>query len=71
MSYGDSVPQHTHNSYDVYGAADERHSHYDIEDRIDGVRSDLNGLHEWVAALQEQFEEVQKELKEFLAAKTE
>ena len=67
MSYGDSVPQHTHNSYDVYGAADERHSHYDIEDRIDGVRSDLNGLYEQVGALQDEI----AGLKEALAAKAE
>jgi hypothetical protein len=43
---------HTHDSYDVYGVAQEHHSHYDIERLIDGLRSDLNGCFERIGHLE-------------------
>jgi len=48
------MPDHRHDSYDVYGVAQEHHSHYDLINLIEGLRSDLNSLYDQVQHLQEQ-----------------
>ena len=58
MSYGQRVDEHQHSSYDVYGVAQEHHEHYDLKNRIDGLRADLNGAHERIGWLEDQIAEL-------------
>ena len=47
---------HQHDSYDVYGVAQEHHSHHDLDSRIDDIRSDLNGNHDDTCARLDELE---------------
>ena len=61
MGYGDRVEQHTHDSYDVHGVAQEHHQHYDIENRADGLRADLNALYERIGCLEDRVDTLERE----------
>ena len=50
------MTEHTHHAYDIYGVAEQYHRHYDEENLIEGLRSDLNGLQDRIHDLEAEVE---------------
>jgi hypothetical protein len=57
------MPDHYHNAWEIYDAATNADVNA-VSARVEGVRSDLNGLHEQVQEQERQIDTLRAELRE-------